>query len=64
MVDPAAAQASIRESGKNNYCNRMGTEAEVSAAVVFLASPMAAFITGDTMRYWRNALVHRVNAVE
>ena len=28
----------------------MGTEAEVSAAIVFLLSPAAAFISGDTLR--------------
>ncbi len=31
-------------------CSAMGTEAEVSAAIVFLLSPAAAFISGDTLR--------------
>lgn len=31
-------------------CKRLGTEAEVSAAICFLLSPGAAFISGDTLR--------------
>lgn len=34
---------------KNNQTTRLGTEAEVSAAVVFLLSPGASFISGITM---------------
>ena len=33
-----------------NPSSRIGTESEVSAAVVFLLSPAAAYITGDTLR--------------
>ena len=36
--------------GKFNQANRLGTEAEVAASIVFLLSPAAAFITGITLR--------------
>lgn len=40
----------IEEAGKQNQAARMGTEAEVAAALMFLASPAAAYITGATLR--------------
>ncbi|MCF8463641.1 MAG: SDR family oxidoreductase [Flavobacteriales bacterium] len=36
----------VRGYGKNNQHFRLGTEAEVASAVVFLSSPAASFITG------------------
>lgn len=42
-------QEYVRGYGKNNQHYRLGTEAEVASAVVFLASPGAAFITGLNM---------------
>ena len=39
-------QEYVRGYGKNNQHYRLGTEAEVAAAVVFLSSPAASFITG------------------
>lgn len=39
----------IYSFGKNNQTYRLGTEAEVSAAVLFLLSPAASFITGITL---------------
>lgn len=39
-------QEYVRGYGKNNQHFRLGTEAEVASAVVFLASPAASFITG------------------
>jgi len=36
----------IREYAKNNQTTRLGTEQEIAASVVFLASPGASFITG------------------
>ncbi|MDP6909271.1 MAG: SDR family oxidoreductase [Flavobacteriales bacterium] len=42
-------QEMVYAYGKNNQTNRLGTEAELVAAIVFLASPGASFITGITM---------------
>lgn len=36
--------------GKNNQANRLGTEAEAAAGIIFLLSPAAAFITGETLK--------------
>lgn len=62
----ALAPGLILSSGFNNYpepvqqflktlpeqipANRFGTESEVSAAVVYLLSPAAAYVTGETLR--------------
>ncbi|WP_439670848.1 NAD(P)-dependent dehydrogenase, short-chain alcohol dehydrogenase family [Cupriavidus necator] len=47
---PPEFQAKIRQLARKVPLQRLGTEAEVSAAVVFLLSPAAAFITGSTIR--------------
>ncbi|MNN12200.1 3-oxoacyl-[acyl-carrier-protein] reductase FabG [compost metagenome] len=47
---PSEFQAKIRQLARKVPLQRLGTEAEVSAAVVFLLSPAAAFITGSTLR--------------
>ncbi len=39
----------VRGYGKHNQTYRLGTEAELASAIVFLASPGASFITGVTM---------------
>lgn len=39
-------QEYVRGYGKNNQHFRLGTEAEVASAIVFLSSPAASFITG------------------
>lgn len=39
----------VMSYGKHNQTYRLGSEAEVAAAVVFLASPAASFITGVTL---------------
>ncbi|CAG2159229.1 SDR family oxidoreductase [Cupriavidus numazuensis] len=47
---PPAFQEKIRQLARKVPLQRLGTEAEVSAAVAFLLSPAAAFITGSTLR--------------
>ncbi len=46
---PAVAKMCARLMVENPSC-RAGTEAEVSAAVTFLLSPAAAYITGETLK--------------
>jgi len=48
--DPAFREEVFKQAAKVNKAFRLGTEAEVSAAVVFLLSPAAMFITGETMK--------------
>jgi citronellol/citronellal dehydrogenase len=71
----SVAPGTIRSSGLKNYppaivsalegmiretpAKRLGTESEVSAAVVFLLSPAAAFITGDTLRVDGGSSIYR-----
>jgi citronellol/citronellal dehydrogenase len=40
----------LRSLKRHTPLQRIGTEAEVSAAIVFLLSPAAAFISGETLR--------------
>jgi citronellol/citronellal dehydrogenase len=47
---PPSMRATIRAFPDTVPLKRFGTEAEVSAAIVFLLSPAAAFITGITLR--------------
>ena len=47
---PPEAGPMLREMRKTVPLGRFGTEAEASAAVVFLLSPAAAFISGDVLR--------------
>jgi citronellol/citronellal dehydrogenase len=47
---PPEAAAMLREMRKTVPLGRFGNEAEVSAAIVFLLSPAASFISGDTLR--------------
>jgi citronellol/citronellal dehydrogenase len=47
---PPEAGPMLREMRKTVPLGRFGTEAETSAAIVFLLSPAAAFISGDVMR--------------
>jgi citronellol/citronellal dehydrogenase len=46
----SAAKAKILEHARRVPLQRFGTEAEVSAAIVFLLSPAAAYITGSCVR--------------
>ncbi len=47
---PEDAGPMLREMSKTVPLGRFGTEAETSAAVVFLLSPAASFISGETLR--------------
>ena len=47
---PESSAGSLRAVAKRIPMKRHGTEAELSAAVVFLLSPMAAYVTGATLR--------------
>ena len=47
---PEAARPMIEQNVRDIPMKRMGTEAEVSAAVVFLLSPAAAFISGESIK--------------
>jgi len=47
---PPEMRDSIRKLAKSVPLKRLGTEAEVSAAIVFLLSEAAAFISGTTLR--------------
>jgi citronellol/citronellal dehydrogenase len=47
---PPEAGSMLREMRKTVPLGRFGTEAETSAAVVFLLSPAAAFISGSMVR--------------
>ena len=53
-------RAAARVAGTKIPAGRMGTEAEVSAAVIFLLSPAAAFITGETLRVDGGGSLHKV----
>lgn len=47
---PDAVKPLLRSLKRHTPLQRIGTEAEVSAAIVFLLSPAAAFISGETLR--------------
>jgi citronellol/citronellal dehydrogenase len=47
---PEPVQEALTGLGQQLPGGRLGTESEVAAAVVFLLSPAAAYITGDTLR--------------
>ena len=47
---PESMKSWIRGLREAVPCKRIGTEAEVSAAICFLLSPGSAFISGDTLR--------------
>jgi citronellol/citronellal dehydrogenase len=47
---PDSIKPMLRSLKRHTPLQRLGTEAEVSAAIVFLLSPAAAFISGETLR--------------
>ncbi|MFK7800258.1 MAG: SDR family oxidoreductase [Anaerolineae bacterium] len=50
QYDPAFVESYIKEAQKDIPAHRLGTESEISAAVTFLLSPAAAYITGETLK--------------
>ncbi|MEL6182563.1 MAG: SDR family oxidoreductase [Myxococcota bacterium] len=56
---PEAVQRMAAEMMPQNPSGRIGTESEVSAAVAFLLSPAAAFITGETLKVDGGASLHK-----
>ncbi|MCB1309108.1 MAG: SDR family oxidoreductase [Leptospiraceae bacterium] len=40
----------VLSMGRYNQANRLGSEAEVAAAILYLLTPAAAFITGETLK--------------
>jgi citronellol/citronellal dehydrogenase len=55
----AEVQRFILEEGDHLPLGRLGTESEVSAAVVFLLSPAAAYVSGETLRVDGGAQFHK-----
>ncbi len=47
---PEAVQAQLASIARDVPAQRMGTESEVAAAVIYLLSPAAAFISGTTLK--------------
>ena len=43
-------QKKIRATKRHNQLYRLGTEAEVASAIIYLLSPAASFITGETLK--------------
>jgi NAD(P)-dependent dehydrogenase (short-subunit alcohol dehydrogenase family) len=58
--DPAFQQVFV-EAGKNAAAQRLGTVEEVSSAVMFLLSPGAAYVTGETIRVDGGSSLYRLN---
>jgi NAD(P)-dependent dehydrogenase (short-subunit alcohol dehydrogenase family) len=58
--DPAFQEV-FYSMANNIPAQRLGTEEEVSAAVMFLLSPAAAFVTGETMRVDGGGSLWRLN---
>jgi citronellol/citronellal dehydrogenase len=50
LTYPIEVQRRTATEGRDLVSARLGTESEVSAAIVYLMSPAAAYITGDTIK--------------
>lgn len=50
QYDPAFVKSYLNEAKKDIPARRLGTESEISAAVTFLLSPAAGYITGETVK--------------
>jgi citronellol/citronellal dehydrogenase len=61
---PEEVQAAALEQARKVPAGRIGTESEVSAAVVFLLSDAAAFVTGETVRVDGGASLAKAPVIE
>lgn len=59
LTYPEAVQKRAVEGAKGIPASRLGTESEVSAAIVFLLGPAAAYVTGETIRIDGGAQFHK-----
>ena len=50
QYDAAFVEGFLKEAKKDIPARRLGTESEIAAAVTFLLSPAAAYITGETIK--------------
>jgi NAD(P)-dependent dehydrogenase (short-subunit alcohol dehydrogenase family) len=56
--EPQFRQA-VFDMGRFSMANRLGTEAEVAAGILFLLSPAASYITGETLRIDGGSSIYR-----
>ncbi len=56
--EPQFRQA-VFDMGRYSMANRLGTEAEVAAGILFLLSPAASYITGETLRIDGGSSIYR-----
>jgi citronellol/citronellal dehydrogenase len=61
---PEAVQARLAEYAAETPASRLGTEGEVAAAVIFLLSPAAAYISGTTLKVDGASSLYRLQGYE
>jgi citronellol/citronellal dehydrogenase len=59
LTYPREVQEFTAKEARHSPPARLGTESEVSAGIVFLLSPAAAYITGETLRVDGGARLHK-----
>lgn len=59
LTYPPKVQEFTAREARNSPASRLGTESEVSAGIVFLLSPAAAYITAETLRVDGGARLHK-----
>ncbi len=58
---PPEVKAMIHEIGKHNQTFRLGTEEETAASIIFLLSPAASYITGETLKVHGGGSIYSPN---
>jgi len=61
---PEAVQARLAEFAADTPARRLGSESEVAAAVIFLLSPAAAYVSGATLRVDGASSLYRLQGYE